>query len=56
MSNNCDDDGQWEGGFLCFGVWGVHIGVKEGPNVVFDPSKTENNVTIVHFSGCIFEI
>ena len=27
------------GGFLRYGVWGVHIWVKEGPKGVFDLAK-----------------
>ena len=44
------------GGFLCYDVWDAHIGVKQGQKVVFDPSKNEINVTIILFSGSIFEI
>ena len=44
------------GGFLCYDVWDAHIGLKQGPKVVFDPSKNEINVTIILFSGSIFEI
>ena len=44
------------GGGLCYDVWDAHIGVKEGPKVVFDPSKNEINVTIILFSESIFEI
>ena len=47
--------GKWVGG-LCYDVWDAHIGVKQGPKVVFDPSKNEINVTIILFSGSIFEI
>ena len=43
-------------GGLCYDVWDAHIGVKEGPKVVFDPSKNEIDVTIILFSGSIFEI
>ena len=39
------------GGVLCYDVWDGHIGVKQGPKVVFDPGKTEINVTIILFSG-----
>ena len=35
------------GGFLRYGVWGVHIRVKESPKGVLDPSKTKTNVTII---------
>ena len=38
------------GGFLRYGVWGVHIGVKEGPKTVFHLGKTEIDVTIILFS------
>ena len=38
------------GGFLRYGVWGVHIWVKEGPKDVFDPDKTKTDVTIILFS------
>ena len=44
------------GGFLCYNVWNAHIGPKEGPKVVFDPSKNEINVTIILLPGLIFEI
>ena len=44
------------GGFLCYAVWDANIGAKEGPKVVFDPSKNEINVTIILLSGSIFEI
>ena len=44
------------GGFLCYDVWDAHIGAKQGPKVVFDPSKNEINVTIILFSGPIFDI
>ena len=44
------------GGRLRYGVWGLHVRLKEGPKVVFDPSKNEINVTIIIFSGSIFEI
>ena len=43
-------------GGVCYDVWDAHIGVKEGPKVVFDHSKNEINVTIILFSGSIFEI
>ena len=43
-------------GFLCYDVWDAHVGVKEGPKVVFIPSKNEIDVTIIIFSGSIFEI
>ena len=38
------------GGFLRYGVWGVHIWVKEGLRGVFDPGKTKIDVTIILFS------
>ena len=44
------------GGFLCYDVWDANIGAKEGPKVVFYPSKNEINGTIILFSGLIFEI
>ena len=44
------------GWFLCYDVWDAHIGAKEGPKVVLDPSKDEINVTIILLSGSIFEI
>ena len=44
------------GGFLCYDVWDANIEAKEGPKVVFDPSKNEINVTIILLSGSIFEI
>ena len=44
------------GGFLRYGVWGVHIWVKEGPKGVFDPGKTKTDVTIILFSWSIIEI
>ena len=44
------------GGFLCYDIWDAHIGAKEGPKVVFDPSKNEINVTIILLFGLIFEI
>ena len=44
------------GGFLCYDVWDAHIGVKQGPKVVFDQSKNEINVTIILLSESIFEI
>ena len=43
-------------GFLCYDIWDAHIGAKEGPKVVFEPSKKEINVTIILMSGSIFEI
>ena len=42
--------------FLCYDVWDAYIGAKEGPKVVFDPSKNEINVTIILLPGLIFEI
>ena len=44
------------GGFLWYDIWDAHIGAKEGPKVVFDPSKNEINVTIILMLGSIFEI
>ena len=38
------------GGFLRYGVWGVPIQVKEGPEDVFDPGKTKTDVSIIFFS------
>ena len=38
------------GGFLRYGVWGVHIQMKEGPKGVCDPDKTKTDVTIILFS------
>ena len=29
------------GGFLCYDVWDAHIGVKEGPKLVFDGVKSK---------------
>ena len=37
-------------GVLRYGVWGVHIWVKEGPKDVFDPGRTKTDVTIILFS------
>ena len=38
------------GGFLRYGVWDVHIWVKEDPTGVFGPGKTKTDVTIILFS------
>ena len=37
-------------GVLRYGVWGVHMWVKEGSKGVFDLGKTKTDVTIILFS------
>ena len=45
-----DERGKWVVGGLRYGVWGVHLWEKEGPEGVYDPGKTKTDVTIILFS------
>ena len=43
------------GRFLRYGVWGVHIWVKEDSKGVFNPGKIKTDVTIMLFSSSTIE-